>query len=137
MRGRRAEIKAFEGTLNKAPAPPSTLPKEAQKHWRKIVADICDRGHLVEGMLPTIETLVLAMWTRDECVKAIKKDGAFVRTKLGQPKPHPAQGIMTKNQELIARLSAEFGLTAASRSRKQLKPISEEEKEDDWAGVGL
>lgn len=138
MRGRRADIRPFDGTL-KAPVPPSSIPKDAAKHWRKIVGDVAERGHLVEGMLPTLETLVLALWTRDECVKALKKDGSFVRTKTEQPKPHPAMGIMAKNQELIARLSAEFGLTSASRSRKTLKPIDKngEENKATWAKMDL
>lgn len=104
-----------------------------------MAGDVCERGHLVPGMLPTIETLAIAMWTRDQCVKAIEKDGGFVRTKTGEPKPHPAQGILNKTQELIARLSAEFGLTSASRSRKTLKPIDKngEESKAAWSKMDL
>lgn len=137
MRGRRPELKAIKGGLaGRAPAP-AHVPKEAHAEWNRVVSDLATRKLLTPAALGAVASYAIATWTVAECVKAIQQDGAFVRTKLGEPKPHPAHGIMSKAQEIIARLAGELGLTPASRSRKGLSGPNEGGEANDGAPSGL
>ena len=135
MRGRRPELKEIEGGLMKAPPPPSVLPKGMAEDWVAVAADLQGRGLLTTSMLGLLETYVTALWTVRECRKAIAKDGPIVRAKDGQPKPHPAGAMMSKAQDVIARLGAELGLTPSSRARKGLQGQGDDA--DDGAPAGL
>ncbi len=121
MRGVRPELRALDGGLASSAPVPAHIPKTAVAEWNRVTSDLKERGLLVSACLGTVASYVIATWQVAECVKAIEADGAFVKTKLGEPKPHPAHGLMNKANELVARLAAELGLTPSSRSRKGLQ----------------
>lgn len=121
MRGVRPELKTVEGGLAKTAAPPEHIPKAARVEWNRVTSDLAQRKLLTPGCLGTVASYVIATWQVAQCVAAIEADGAFVRTKLGEPKPHPAHGLMNKANEIVARLAAELGLTPSARSRKGLR----------------
>jgi P27 family predicted phage terminase small subunit len=137
MRGRRTStLRAVEGGLASiAPLPPD-VPKEAQAEWNRVCSDLASRKLLTPVTLGAVASYCIARWQVSQCVAAIQRDGAFVRTKLGEPKPHPALGIMNKAQDMVARLAAELGLTPAARSRKALSGAVEGQ-DDDGAPSGL
>jgi P27 family predicted phage terminase small subunit len=140
MRGRRPTLKAIVGGKAKADAaptllPPRHLPKTARPEWKRVCADLQERGLLEPSMASLIASYCVAIWQVGQCVKAIERDGAFVRTKLGEPKPHPAHGLLNKAQEIVARLGAELGLTPSARARKGLQ--GQEPKDDDGAPADL
>lgn len=138
MRGRRpTELKAIEGGLSSQAPAPVHVPKAAHAEWNRVVSDMTSRKLLTSAALGAVASYVIATWTVAECVKAIQRDGAFVLTKGHQPKPHPALGIMNKQQEIIARLAGELGLTPAARSRKGLAGPAEGGEADDGAPAGL
>lgn len=138
MRGRKpTALKAIEGGLSGRAVAPAHVPRAAHAEWNRVVSDLASRKLLTPAALGAVASYVIATWTVSECVKAIQRDGAFVLTKGNQPKPHPALGIMNKQQEMIARLAGELGLTPAARSRKGLSAPSEGEEADDGAPSGL
>lgn len=136
MRGRRPELKPIEGGKSPKLQPPDHLPPEMHGEWRTIIVDLQERGLLQESMFGVLASYVTSIWLISECRKAIAMDGAFVKTKTGEPKPHPAAGMLSKHQEIVARLSAELGLTPLARSRKGLLPDIPDD-EDDVSALGV
>ncbi|MDT3686756.1 MAG: phage terminase small subunit P27 family [Pseudorhodoplanes sp.] len=136
MRGRYPELKPIEGGLSDLPPAPSHIPKSARPDWDRVVADLRSRQLLHDSTLPLIASYVIAIWQIAECVKAIEKDGAFVRTKTGEPKPHPAHGLMNKANEIVARLGGELGLSPAARSRKGMQG-HDEKPDSDATALGV
>lgn len=138
MRGRRpTELKAIEGGLSGRAPLPADVPKAMRGEWGRVVSDLAARKLLTPAALGTVAAYLIARWQVAECVKAIQQDGSFVRTKQGEPKPHPAHGVMNKANEIVARLAAELGLTPASRSRRGLSGPNEGGDADDGAPSGL
>ncbi|MBN9470665.1 MAG: phage terminase small subunit P27 family [Bosea sp.] len=138
MRGRRpTELKAIEGGLSGRAPLPADVPKVMRSEWDRIVSDLASRKLLTPATLGTVAAYLIARWQVAECVKAIQQDGAFVKTKGGEPKPHPAHGVMNKAQEIVARLAAELGLTPAARSRRGLSGPAEGGEANDGAPAGL
>ena len=136
MRGRRPELKAITGSAPPLAPRPAHIPKSMHREWDRVVSDLQGRRLLFPAMLGLVGSYVIALFQVAECVKAIEKDGAFVRTKTGEPKPHPAHGLLNKAQEIVARLGAELGLTPAARSRKGLQGPGPN-PDDDGAPSGL
>ncbi len=138
MRGRRPELKAIEGSAPPLAPRPDYIPKSMHREWDRVVSDLQARKLFQPSMLGLIASYVNGQFQAAECIKAIQQDGAFVRTKTGEPKPHPAHGLLNKAQELIARLGAELGLSPAARSRKGLQgPSGGEQDEGAPAGLDL
>ena len=138
MRGRRpTELKAIEGGLAGAAPLPPDVPKGCRAEWDRVVSDLSARKLLAPATLGTVAAYVIARWQVGECVKAIQRDGAFVKTKQGEPRAHPALTAMNKANEVVARLAAELGLTPAARSRRGLSGPAEGGEADDGAPAGL
>lgn len=142
MRGRKPSLRVIEAaaeanTVQELPAPPAHIPPMARPEWKRVTTDLAERGLLTETCLPLVAAYVLATWQIAVAVKAIKKDGAFVRTKMGEPKPHPAQAMMSRAQDTIVRLGSELGLSPAARARSVFRQPAQREAEDDWDDMGL
>lgn len=138
MRGRRPALKAIAGGKDTASAislPPAHVPRSMRKEWLRVVSDLQSRKLLVDVALPVVASYCVALWQTAECMKALQQDGMFTRTKNGEPRPHPAVGVLNKLHELVARLSAELGITPAARSRKGL--AGPQEPDHDGAPAGL
>lgn len=140
MRGRRPALQAIPGgqgaALSEFPALPAHLPGGMMGEWQRLIGDLQSRKLWDPVMVSAAEGYVTALWMVAECRKAIATDGAFVRTKTGEPKPHPAAGMLSKQLEIVARLAGEFGITPASRSRKGLQG-GEGTGDDDAAALGV
>ena len=121
MRGRRPELKAVDGGLAASAPAPSHIPKAVMAEWNRVTSDLAARALLTPAALGAVASYCLASFTIMQCIEAIERDGAFVRTAEGEPKSHPAMAVMAKSHDLIARLAGELGLTPASRSRKGLQ----------------
>jgi P27 family predicted phage terminase small subunit len=137
MRGRRPQLKPVEGGKSAAFAPPEHLPRAMHSEWRTIIADLQERGLLHPSMMLVLDSFVSSAWMVAECRKAIAKHGAFVKTKTGEPRAHPAAGMMSKHIETVARLGSELGLTPAARSRKALQGPEAPADGDDEAALGI
>ncbi len=136
MRGRRPELKAIEGSAPPLTPRPAHIPKSMHREWDRVVSDLAARKLLFPSMLGLVASYVIAQFQAAECIKAIEQDGAFVRTKTGEPKPHPAHGLLNKAQEITARMGAELGLSPSARSRKGLQGPGASH-DDDGAPAGM
>ncbi|MGV3553092.1 phage terminase small subunit P27 family [Rhizobium sp.] len=116
-RGRKAELKVIEGGLQDRPDMPASVPAEMRVEWEAVIADMIERKILTDAMLPTIESYILAVYNMRQAQKAIEQYGVLVTGRDGIPKQNPAVSLIGKATTTIQRLSAELGLTPASRSK--------------------
>jgi len=122
-------LKAIIGGLEEVPALPSTLPRSMEGEWKVIATDLRDRRLLTHSMLGALETYMRALWTAREATKAIEEHGIVILAKDRTAKTNPANAMLLKSQEIIARLAGDLGLTPAARSRSgatALKPATED-----------
>ena len=119
-------------------SPPSHVPPSARAEWNRVCADLAARGLLSQITLPLVTSYVLAIWQVALCVRAIKRDGSFIKGKAGEMRVHPAQQLMSKSHELIVRLGSELGLSPTARARAHFKASPEPQGgADDWASMDL
>lgn len=126
-RGRKAEPRELEDALTEAPAMPDSLPDDMRDEWEAVTGELVKRRTLSKGMLGAVETYIIARWMQGEAKKAIAEHGALIASKEGFLKQNPACTILGRAQQAITRLSAELGLTPASRARSGMGP----EEDDD------
>jgi P27 family predicted phage terminase small subunit len=117
-RGSKATLQAIDGGLKGVPKPPAEIPTGMADEWQTIAADMVKREILTAAMAGILSTYVIALWTARECQRAIAEHGPMVKSAHGMFKPNPANGMMAKAMDTVARLSAELGLTPAARSKQ-------------------
>ncbi len=132
-RGPKAAPHALEDAFTEAPPMPDSLPDAMTGEWDTVVSDLTEREILNEAMLGTVETYIRAKWNERQAQKAIDEHGAVVRASDGSLKQNPASSLLGKSQAVIVRLSAELGLTPASRARSGMK----QDKDEDSDQFGL
>ena len=137
MRGRKPSASAAEGALAKTPPMPATLPAEMAKEWRAIARDLVARRLLTRSSLPALETLVGALWYARACRKALAEHGPVVKSEKGVIRPNPAAAMLAKQNDLVARLSYEMGITAAGRNLPSIKEQESGANGDDFAEFSL
>lgn len=143
MRGRKPSLKLVPSVEVKAVGdvsfqPPSHVPPPARAEWNRVCADLAARGLLSEITLPLVTSYVLAIWQVALCVRAIKRDGSFIRGKSNELRVHPAQQLMSKSHELIVRLGSELGLSPTARARAHFAaPPEKQGGADDWSDMDL
>ncbi|KQZ50728.1 terminase [Rhizobium sp. Root149] len=122
-RGRKAELKVIEGGV-KAEAPsiiPAHIPAAMRGEWLAVVEDLRERQMLTDAMFGTIDSYVMALWNMRKAQEALDLHGPLVDSGKGILKQNPAATMLGKAQNTVLRLSAELGLTPASRSRPKMK----------------
>ncbi|TPW28918.1 phage terminase small subunit P27 family [Martelella alba] len=132
-RGPKAEPRELDNALTDMPVMPASLPEAMAAEWQTVVSDLIEREILNEAMLGTVETFIRAKWNERQAQTAIDEFGAVVRGADGSLKQNPACSLLGKSQAVIVRLSAELGLTPASRARTGMK----QEKDDENDQFGL
>ena len=105
-------------TLTKAPAPPELLGRSGKALWRKLVKPLMALNLLTALDLVALESYCDAydvwMLTRRE----FKRNGSRLTVEtMGGPKQNPLLVIIRNARDDMRKLSAEFGLSPASRSR--------------------
>lgn len=122
-RGRKAELQVIEGdgVVKFRPDIPAGIPADLHDEWDAVIADMTERRILTEAMLPQVETYIRSIGNMRLAQKAIDEHGALITGRDGIPKQNPAVSLLGKCNTAIQRLSAELGLTPASRSRKKMK----------------
>lgn len=121
MRGHRPQLKALEGGLNSAPPMPATLPAEMAGEWATVAADLTGRKLLTSPGLGLLEAYVRALWTARQAQLAINEHGVLVRSKDGALRPNPANRLLEKSSELLARLGYELGISPAGRHLPKIR----------------
>jgi len=88
------------------PRPPAHLSAAAKRWWRDTVHQFTLEPH--HRML--LEAAATAWDRATDARVMIEAEGAVVRDRFGQPKPHPAVQIESTALALFARLTVQLGL---------------------------
>lgn len=136
-RGRKAELKAIDGGLKGVPQPPKSVPESMIAEWNAIGADMAERQILTTPALGLLESYLIARWSAQEAQKAIAEHGVLTETAHKMLKPNPANGLLSKSLEAVARLGAELGISPASRSKGQFKPKGGQDDKGAPSGLAI
>jgi P27 family predicted phage terminase small subunit len=134
-KGRKANITALPGALDKAPAAPTWLPRYAKTEWARVVPAMVMARSLASHELSTVESYCIAVARIRECEAIIQKSGLTYISPTGESKRRPETTIHKENIEAARRLAAECGITPASRSKNK-GGASEDDNEDEF-GVDI
>ena len=136
-RGRKAGLKSIDGGLKGVPPVPDHVPAEFAEEWTAIAVDMVERGILTTPALGLLETYLLARWTVRQAQEAIREHGALIEGAHKALKPNPANGLLSKSLEAVARLGAELGISPAARSKGQFQPNGGQTDEGAPAGLDI
>jgi P27 family predicted phage terminase small subunit len=120
-RGRKADLKVIEGGMSDMPAVPAHIHSDMHAEWLAVVSDLKARKMLTEAMLGSVDAYVQALRNMRLAQAAIDQHGPLIDGGKGILKQNPAVSLLGKAQSTVIRLSAELGLTPASRSRPKMK----------------
>ena len=130
MRKLPTNIKRLKGTLRPhrenqqevqpeacLPPCPSFLSDEAKKEYRRLGREL-----LALRLISKVDRAALAMycelyskWSQAELM--LKTEGLMTSTPNGYEQPSPWYAIAKQSMEMMMKLTSEFGMTPASRSR--------------------
>lgn len=135
-RGRKAELQVIEGGLKSEDVSefPDSIPETLQDEWRAVIKDLSDRKMLTDAVLPTVESYVLAIGNMRTAQQAIRDHGALITGRDGVLKQNPAISLLGKCNTAIQRISAELGLTPASRSKSKMRGDEEDHGQSGHLG---
>src|ERR1700733_5292723 len=135
MKGRKPEIHALNGALDRAPAAPAWLPRFAKAEWARVVPALVKARSLAQHELSTVESYCIAVARIRECEAFIQKNGLTYVSPTGESKRRPETTIHKESIEAARRLAAECGITPASRSKNKGGAVDTEE--DEFAGMDI
>lgn len=117
-RGRKAEITAVDGALDKAPPAPKWLPAYGKAEWRRLVPILVADRKLAVHELQSVESYCISVARIREAEEIIAREGLVIAGPRG-PQRHPATAILKEHQEAARRLLIELGGTPASRGKNK------------------
>ncbi|CUW87498.1 phage terminase small subunit P27 family [Agrobacterium radiobacter] len=129
MKGRKAEIRAVNGALTKAPPAPAWLPQHAKDEWRRIMPGLIENGRIARHELSTVEDYCLCVARKREAEVVLQNDGLTYVSPTGELKRRPETTILKEAIEASRRLAAELGLTPASREKNKGGAAIEDEND--------
>lgn len=135
MRGRKPEIHALNGALDKPPSAPAWLPKFGKTEWTRVVPALVKSRSLASHELSTVESYCIAVARIRETEAFIQKNGLTYVSPTGEQKRAPQTTIHKESIEAARRLAAEIGITPASRSKN--KGGATDTEDDEFAGMDL
>lgn len=119
-----------------APKPPSWLPREAKREWKRLAPELEKLGLLTIVDGTAFANYCLAYARLREAEETIKREGMVITTEKGYKMPHPAVKIAEKAQQIIKAFCSEFGLTPSSRSRMSLPGKNEDDEYEEFRRRG-
>lgn len=117
--------------MSDAPDVPDHIPADMRGEWRTVVEDLTERKLLTDAMLGSVEAYIMALRNMRAAQKALDEHGPLVQGERGGWKQNPAVSLLGKSQTAVQRLSAELGLTPASRSKPGMGSGGRREEEAD------
>jgi P27 family predicted phage terminase small subunit len=135
MKGRKPEIHALNGALDKPPSAPLWLPKFAKAEWARVVPALVRSRSLAAHELSTVESYCIAVARIRECETVIQKRGLTYVSPTGESKRRPETTLLKENIEAARRLAAECGITPASRSKN--KGGATDNENDEFDGMDI
>lgn len=118
-RGRKADIRALDGALSKAPPAPAWLPAHGKAEWKRIVPQLVAERKLARHELQTVESYCIAVSRIREAEAALQEYGLTYISPTGETRRRPETTILKENIEAARRLAAELGLSPASRDKNK------------------
>ena len=104
------------------PACPSHLDVDAKKEWRRLVRILMRMRVLTEADGMALASLCQAWSTMTRAQQNLNETGILLKTPSGYVQQNPLISIVNSCTETVTRLSREFGLTPASRTRLHAGP---------------
>ena len=101
-----------------------------RRHWRAIAPTLTACGILTAADQTAFALLCDWLAIYAEASDTVRREGFSSVTKRGNTVTHPAARTLKAASEVIVRLAAEFGLTAASRSRLSVEPVQADKADD-------
>lgn len=136
-RGRKADIRALDGALSKAPPAPAWLPEYAKAEWRRVLPTLVKQRKIASNELGVVESYCVAVANMRAAQERIDEDGHFITSPTsGELKRHPATTLLKEAIESARRLAAELGITPASRNKNE-GGAPGDDADDIPAGVAL
>jgi P27 family predicted phage terminase small subunit len=100
-----------------APQMPKHLDKDAQKEWKRLSSMLLRIGVLTEADGMTLACLCQAWSTMVKAQKKLSETGMLLKTPSGYIQQSPLVSIINNCADTVTKLSREFGLTPAARTR--------------------
>lgn len=97
--------------------PPENFNGVALETWKSIVADLTECGTIFEAHRLALKTLCLAEHRLSAYQEIVDNEGYMIDDPVKGMIPHPILTKMPPENNIIARLASEFGLTPASRGK--------------------
>lgn len=104
------------------PTCPTHLDTEAKKEWRRLVKILMRMRVLTEADRMALASLCQAWSTMSKAQQKLNETGMLLKTPSGYVQQNPLISIVNSCMETVTRLSREFGLTPASRTRLHVGP---------------
>jgi P27 family predicted phage terminase small subunit len=96
---------------------PKHLDADAQKEWKRLVPMLLRIGVLTEADGMALSCLCQAYSTMVKAQKKLNETGMLLKTPSGYIQQSPLISIINNCADTIAKISREFGLTPAARTR--------------------
>ena len=115
---------------------PADLKGAAADFWRAIAPELLKKGVLASIDRPAFRALCRCYGLLEQSADELEAAGCTaVNKKTGEVKKHPATVTYKAQCDLFARLSSQFGLNPASRSRINCQPtVSNDDDLDEFLG---
>jgi P27 family predicted phage terminase small subunit len=107
-----------------SPTCPAHLDADAKKEWRRLVKILMRMRVLTEADGMALASLCQTWSTMTKAQQKLNETGMLLKTPSGYVQQSPLISIVNSCTETVTRLSREFGLTPASRTRIHAGPKS-------------
>ena len=117
-----------------APLPPKHLSYRAKKEWRRLAEIHHPIGLLTEADLSQFELLCEMFSQYQQALGKLKKQGQVIANKAGFAIENPLSAISRKSYLAWYKLSKDFGLNPAERSKMAIPQKEDREELDNFLG---
>ncbi len=124
---RRLSLRSGEPEFAGTPRRPDWLTQYAKEVWDRVIPDLIEQGVTRRVDQDALCGYCEAAASLRSATEIIAKEGLTTRGANGEVKKHPAVTIQKEAMAMLARYSAEFGLTGASRSKVKSTKVRQEE----------
>ncbi|PWL18149.1 phage terminase small subunit P27 family [Falsochrobactrum shanghaiense] len=114
MKGAKPRLVIDNDAMDRVPAPPAWLSKEAKAEWRRVMPGLIERRILTNGDLGSLENYCTAMGRVRQLEDKLQGDFDAVLFRA-----------QDKAMTTARQLAAELGLTPVSRSRPAVRKASD------------
>lgn len=125
---RRLSLRAAEPDFQGVPRKPDWLTPYAQEVWDRVIPDLIEQGVTRRVDQDALCGYCEAAASLRSATEIIAREGLTTIGMRGEVKKHPAVTIQNEAMAMLARYSAEFGLTGASRSKVKSSKVKKEEE---------